>query len=86
MLSQTRDDARTTFYEAFLALLQVPPVRGGGIGRHHPHRPRRQRAARCPTSTCVGPHSRPDSDELITQVIAVENVNAAQLVPVLASA
>ena len=49
--------------------------------RHHPHRSRCQRAPTGqpgPARTCNG-----GSEQLVTQVIAVKNVNASQLVPVL---
>jgi general secretion pathway protein D len=80
MLSQTAmtPDA---FYEAFLALLQVyqfVAVESGGIIKIVPDANARQMPNRDLPSRLVD-----GSDELVTQVIAVENVNAAQLVPVL---
>jgi general secretion pathway protein D len=69
------------FYEAFLALLSVHQfiaVETGGIVRIMPDANARQ----------VPSNDLPDrvsttSDELVTQVVAVQNVSAAQLVPVL---
>jgi general secretion pathway protein D len=80
MLSQTpmTPDA---FYEAFLALLSVHQfvaVESGGIIKIVPDANARQMPnIDLPSRVNAG------SDELITQVIAVHNVNAAQLVPVL---
>ncbi len=80
MLSQTpmTPDA---FYEAFLALLQVHQfiaVESGGIIKILPDANARQFPNRdLPDAIRAG------SEELVTQVIAVENVNAAQLVPIL---
>jgi general secretion pathway protein D len=81
MLSQT-PMSPAAFYEAFLALLQVHQfvaVESGGIIRIIPDANARQ----VPNKGDLSPRIDGDSDELITQVIAVENVNAAQLVPVL---
>jgi len=80
MLSQTpmTPDA---FYEAFLALLQVHSyvaVESGGIIRVIP-----DAAARQMPNIDLPDRIRSDSEELVTQVVAVENVQAAQLVPVL---
>jgi general secretion pathway protein D len=80
MLSQTpmTPDA---FYEAFLALLQVHQfvaVESGGIVKIVPDANARQMP-----NIDLPDRVRSGSDELITQVVAVENVNAAQLVPVL---
>src|SRR3954470_4602308 len=80
MLSQTpmTPDA---FYEAFLALLQVHQfvaVESGGIIKVLPDANARQMP-----NIDLPDRVKSGSDELITQVIAVENVNAAQLVPVL---
>jgi general secretion pathway protein D len=80
MLSQTpmTPDA---FYEAFLALLQVHQfvaVESGGIIKIVPDANARQMP-----NIDLPDRVKDGSDELITQVIAVENVNAAQLVPVL---
>ena len=80
MLSQTpmTPDA---FYEAFLALLQVHQfiaVESGGIIKILPDANARQFPNRdLPEAIRAG------SEELVTQVVAVENVNAAQLVPIL---
>jgi general secretion pathway protein D len=80
MLSQTpmTPDA---FYEAFLALLSVHQfvaVESGGIIKIVPDANARQMP-----NIDLPSHVNSGSDELITQVIAVHNVNAAQLVPVL---
>ncbi|MEJ0084307.1 MAG: type II secretion system secretin GspD [Pseudomonadota bacterium] len=80
MLSQTAmtPDA---FYEAFLALLSVHQfvaVESGGIIKIVPDANARQMP-----NIDLPDRVKSGSDELITQVIAVENVNAAQLVPVL---
>jgi general secretion pathway protein D len=80
MLSQTpmTPDA---FYEAFLALLSVHQfvaVESGGIIKIVPDANARQMP-----NIDLPERVKSGSDELITQVIAVENVNAAQLVPVL---
>jgi general secretion pathway protein D len=80
MLSQTpmTPDA---FYEAFLALLSVHQfvaVESGGIIKIVPDANARQMP-----NIDLPDRIKSGSDELITQVIAVENVNAAQLVPVL---
>jgi general secretion pathway protein D len=80
MLSQTpmTPDA---FYEAFLALLQVHQfvaVESGGIIKILPDANARQMP-----NIDLPDRVRGNSDELITQVVAVQNVNAAQLVPVL---
>jgi general secretion pathway protein D len=80
MLSQT-PMSPDAFYEAFLALLQVHQyvaVESGGITRILPEANARQMP-----NIDLPDRVNGDSDELITQVIAVENVNAAQLVPVL---
>src|SRR5690348_14801480 len=81
MLSQT-PMTPAAFYEAFLALLQVHQfvaVESGGIIRIIPDANARQ----VPNKGDLSSRIDGQSDELITQVIAVENVNAAQLVPVL---
>jgi general secretion pathway protein D len=80
MLSQTpmTPDA---FYEAFLALLSVHQfvaVESGGIIKIVPDANARQMP-----NIDLPSRVNSESDELITQVIAVHNVNAAQLVPVL---
>jgi general secretion pathway protein D len=80
MLSQTAMSPEA-FYQAFLALLQVHTfvaVESGGIIRIVP-----DASARQMPNIDLPDHIRADSEELITQVVAVENVNAAQLVPVL---
>jgi general secretion pathway protein D len=69
------------FYEAFLALLQVHQfvaVESGGIIRIVPDANARQLVNKDLPSRVNG-----GSEELVTQVIAVKNVNASQLVPVL---
>ena len=80
MLSQTpmTPDA---FYEAFLALLSVHQfvaVESGGIIKIVPDANQRQ----MPNKDLPQSIDR-NSEEVITQVVAVQNVNAAQLVPVL---
>jgi len=80
MLSQTPMSPEA-FYQAFLALLQVHQfvaVESGGIIRVVPDASMRQMPnIDLPDRVDAG------SEEVITQVVAVENVNAAQLVPVL---
>jgi len=69
------------FYEAFLALLSVHQfvaVESGGIIKIVPDANARQMP-----NIDLPSRVKSGSDELITQVIAVHNVNAAQLVPVL---
>src|SRR3954468_15831540 len=80
MLSQTpmTPDA---FYEAFLALLSVHQfvaVESGGIIKIVPDANARQMP-----NIDLPDRINNGSDELVTQVVAVQNVNAAQLVPVL---
>ena len=80
MLSQTpmTPDA---FYEAFLALLSVHQfvaVDSGGIIKILPDANARQMP-----NIDLPSRVKSGSDEYITQVVAVRNVNAAQLVPVL---
>src|SRR5688572_22887261 len=80
MLSQT-PMTPAAFYEAFLALLSVHQyvaLESGGIVRILPDANARQMP-----NIDLPDRVNGESDELITQVIAVENVNAAQLVPVL---
>ncbi len=80
MLSHHADDA-DQFYEAFLALLQVHQfvaVESGGIIRIVPDANARQLV-----NQDLPDRVRGGSEELVTQVIAVKNVNATQLVPVL---
>jgi general secretion pathway protein D len=80
MLSQT-PMTPAAFYEAFLALLQVHQfvaVESGGIIKIVPDANARQMP-----NIDLPDHVRSGSDELVTQIIAVQNVNAAQLVPVL---
>ena len=69
------------FYEAFLSILQVHgfvAVSGGKSSRSCPM----PTPARCPTIDLPSASTRPRTSS-ITQVIAVKNVSAAQLVPVL---
>src|SRR6187549_3606499 len=80
MLSQT-PMTPAAFYEAFLALLpvhQFVAVESGGIIKIVPDANARQMP-----NIDLPSRVKSGSDELITQVIAVHNVNAAQLVPVL---
>jgi general secretion pathway protein D len=80
MLSQT-PMTPDQFYEAFLALLQVHQfvaVESGGIIKIVPDANARQMPNKDLPDRING-----GSDELVTQVIAVQNVSAAQLVPVL---
>jgi general secretion pathway protein D len=82
MLSQTAMSPEA-FYEAFLALLQVHQfvaTESGGIVRIVPDANSRQLVN---DGKDLPSRVRGDSDELVTQVIAVKNVSAAQLVPVL---
>jgi general secretion pathway protein D len=80
MLSQT-PMTPDQFYEAFLALLQVHQfvaVESGGIIKILPDANARQMPNKdLPDRINSG------SDELVTQVVAVQNVSASQLVPVL---
>ena len=74
-------DDPDAFYEAFLALLSVHQfvaVESGGIIKIVPDANARQMP-----NIDLPSRVKSGSDELITQVIAVHNVNAAQLVPVL---
>jgi general secretion pathway protein D len=69
------------FYEAFLALLQVHQfvaLESGGIVKIVPDANARQMP-----NIDLPDRLNGESDELVTQIVAVENVNAAQLVPVL---
>src|SRR5688572_26047903 len=80
MLSQTpmTPDA---FYEAFLALLSVHQfvaVESGGIIKIVPDANARQMP-----NIDLPDRVNGGSDELVTQIVAVQNVSAAQLVPVL---
>jgi general secretion pathway protein D len=80
MLSQT-PMTPNEFYDAFLSLLQVHQfvaVESGGIIKILPDANARQMP-----NIDLPDRVRSNSDELITQVVAVQNVNAAQLVPVL---
>lgn len=80
MLSQTPMTPEA-FYEAFLALLQVHSyvaVESGGIIRVIPDAQARQMP-----NLDLPDRIQSGSEELVTQVVAVENVQAAQLVPVL---
>ena len=69
------------FYQAFLSILQVYgfiAVPAGDIIKILPDANARQFA-----SIDLPDHINPDSDEIVTQVIDVKNVGAAQLVPIL---
>ncbi|HPF27139.1 MAG: type II secretion system secretin GspD [Steroidobacteraceae bacterium] len=80
MLSSTAMSP-SAFYEAFLALLSVHQfiaVETGGIVRILPDANARQ----MPSNDLPGRVSS-TSDELVTQIVSVQNVSAAQLVPVL---
>jgi general secretion pathway protein D len=69
------------FYQAFLAILQVHgfvAVPAGNIVKIVPDANMRQYAA-----NDLPDHVSSSSDEMVTQVLAVTNVNASQLVPVL---
>jgi general secretion pathway protein D len=69
------------FYEAFLSILQVHgfvAVPSGDVIKVIPDANARQLP-----SNDLPPSVKSDSDEFVTQVIAVRNVSAAQLVPVL---
>jgi general secretion pathway protein D len=80
MISQT-PMTPAAFYETFLALLQVHQfvaVESGGIIRILPDANARQMPNIDLPDSING-----TSDQLVTQVIAVQNVSAAQLVPVL---
>ena len=80
MLSSTAMSP-SAFYEAFLALLAVHQfiaVETGGIVRIMPDANARQ----MPSNDLPNRVSA-TSDELVTQIISVQNVSAAQLVPVL---
>ena len=69
------------FYEAFLSILQVHGFVAVPSGNVDQDRAGRECAPGAGATTC---RSRQlDSDEIVTQVIAVRNVNAAQLVPIL---
>ena len=80
MLSQT-PMTPGAFYEAFLALLQVHQfvaVESGNVIRIVPDANARQLV-----NQDLPDRVRGGSEELVTQVVAVKNVNAAQIVPVL---
>jgi general secretion pathway protein D len=69
------------FYQAFLAILQVHgfvAVPAGSVIKIVPDANMRQYAA-----NDLPDHVSASSDEMVTQVLAVQNVNASQLVPVL---
>ncbi|HXR20114.1 MAG TPA: type II secretion system secretin GspD [Steroidobacteraceae bacterium] len=69
------------FYQAFLAILQVHgfvAVPAGNIIKIVPDANMRQYAA-----NDLPDHVSSSSDEMVTQVLAVQNINASQLVPVL---
>ncbi len=68
------------FYEAFLSVLEVhqyAAVTSGDIIKIIPNATARQYAGPIGTSGAQGP------DDIVTQIIQVENVGAAQLVPIL---
>jgi len=80
MLSST-PMSPAAFYEAFLALLSVHgfvAVENGGIVKVIPDANARQ----LPANDLPGRVSA-TSDEIVTQIVAVRNVSAAQLVPIL---
>src|SRR5580658_9507478 len=69
------------FYQAFLAILQVHgfvAVPAGNVVKIVPDANMRQYAA-----NDLPDHISSTSDEMVTQVLAVQNINASQLVPVL---
>jgi len=69
------------FYQAFLAILQVHgfvAIPAGNVIKIVPDANMRQYAA-----DDLPDHVSSSSDEMVTQVLAVKNINAAQLVPVL---
>jgi general secretion pathway protein D len=69
------------FYQAFLAILQVHgfvAVPAGNVIKIVPDANMRQYAA-----NDLPDHVSSTSDEMVTQVLAVQNINASQLVPVL---
>ena len=68
------------FYEAFLSILEVhqlAAVKSGNIIKIIPNATARQYAGPIGTSAAQGP------DDIVTQVIQVNNIGAAQLVPIL---
>src|SRR5665213_2753604 len=80
MLSQT-PMSPDAFYQAFLSILQVHgfvAVPAGGVIKIVPDANARQYP-----SIDLPDHVSSSSDEIVTQVIAVKSVNAAQLVPIL---
>ena len=70
------------FYETFLSILQVHGFVAVPSGNCHQDHSRRERAPAAGPTICPA-SVKSDSDEFVTQVIAVRNVSAAQLVPVL---
>jgi general secretion pathway protein D len=69
------------FYQAFLSILQVHgfiAVPSGDVIKIVPEANQRMMP-----SNDLPDHINPNSDEIVTQVIALRNVNAAQLVPLL---
>src|SRR5580658_6897656 len=69
------------FYQAFLAILQVHgfvAIPAGNVIKIVPDANMRQYAA-----NDLPDHVSSTSDEMVTQVLAVQNINASQLVPVL---
>ena len=72
--------SREAFYEAFLSILQVHgyvAITSGDIIKILPDATARQFAGPINTRSAAGP------DDMVTQVIHVRNINAAQLVPIL---
>jgi general secretion pathway protein D len=68
------------FYEAFLAILEVhqlAAMQSGDIIKIIPNATARQYGSPMGTGSAVG------ADDIVTQVVQVENVGAAQLVPIL---
>ena len=70
------------FYQAFLSILQVHGF-VAVAGRQASSRSSRMRTRASIPSNDLPDHVSSSSDEIVTQVIAVKNVNAAQLVPIL---
>ena len=70
------------FYQAFLSILSVygfiAMPSGNNIVKIVP-----DADTRYVPSNYLGAHVNPNSDEIVTQVVAVKNVNAAELVPIL---
>ena len=81
MLSST-PMSPAAFYEAFLAVLAGVWLCGRAGGQGHQDHPEHRRAAAAVASTCPTTSSS-TSDEIVTQIITMKNVSAAQLVPLL---